>query len=54
MTNETSPVISDDEIARRRAILAQAEHSGDGDGDTSLRTDEDELGARPRARFGLN
>ena len=53
MTNESSPVISDDEITRRRAILGQAEHSGDGDGYTRAHIDEDELSARTPARFGL-
>lgn len=66
MTDHTPPLISDAEIARRRAALEQAEHSGemeglhitadaraDGEDYAKGRIDVDELIARTRARYGL-
>ena len=65
MTNRDQPAITPVEIARRRAALAQAEHSGemeglhitdaaraDGEDYASGRIDIDELVARGRARYG--
>lgn len=66
MTDHTPPAITDAEIARRRSVLEQAEHSGemegqpitaetraDGEDYVSGRIDVDELVARTRTRYGL-
>jgi hypothetical protein len=66
MTNADRSVITPGEVARRRAALEQAEHSGemeglhitpatraDGEEYAAGRIDIDELVARGRARYGL-
>lgn len=66
MTKDAQPTITPVEIARRRTVLEQAEHSGemdglhitpatrsDGEDYAAGRIDVDELVARARARYGL-
>lgn len=67
MTTNAQTAITPAEVARRRTILEQAEHSGemegfhltaaaraDGEDYIAGRIDVDELVARGRARYGLN
>ncbi len=67
MTNDAQPAITPTEIARRRSVLKQAEHSGkmeglhispaaraDGEDYAVGRIDIDELVARGRVRYGLS
>jgi len=66
MTNDAQPAITVAEIARRRTVLEQAEHSGemeglhissaaraDGEDYAAGRIEVDEFVARGRARYGL-
>lgn len=67
MTNDAQPTITVAEIARRRRLLEQSEHSGDmeglhitaaaradGEDYATGRIDMDEFVARGRARYGLS
>ncbi|NHF61853.1 antitoxin VbhA family protein [Microcella pacifica] len=67
MANSPKPSITPAEIALRRTVLEQAEHSGemeglhineaaraDGEDYANGRIDIDELVGRGRARYGLN
>ncbi len=66
MANNAQPTITPSEIARRRTILEQTEHSGemeglqispaaraDGEDYAAGHIDVDELVSRGRARYGL-